>query len=458
MEFYVWWAFFVGIISSISLLFGSAVGIYFRIPSTIIGLLAAFGAGALLSALAIELVAPTVFDLTYAEGPSEKLESQYNFVLLLVGAVVGGLLFVLLDQVINQNGGYLRKTVYVLSKAAVDKEKFFKKAMQDVSHVSLFYKLDPEDMSVVIGYLKPKFCHAGDTVYSRGDTPECMYVVRNGLLTVDGPDHPDLELGRGEIVGEMALLKGTNRTAQCTAKKDTELLVLSAEDFHFLREKIPEFDQELRQLAIHRFEENITHVESETAERQKWADLAMNALHHGDSGDLPTRADLQKQYNSHGNAAFAIWLGIMLDAIPESFVLGLAVLTLISTKVAMSVEPTFFSVLPYTLIAGLFLSNFPDALSSSAQMKKEGMASWQILSLWGSLVVLTAVGAAFGALIGDNVSHSVLVIVEGLAAGAMLTMICAAMLPEANHLADNNLVGLATLAGFISSVLFKLLE
>ena len=33
---------------------------------------------------------------------------------------------------------------------------------------------------------------------------------------------------------------------------------------------------------------------------------------------------------------------------------------------------------------------------------------------------------------------------EGLAAGAMLTMICAAMLPEAAHLADNNLVGLAT--------------
>ena len=38
----------------------------------------------------------------------------------------------------------------------------------------------------------------------------------------------------------------------------------------------------------------------------------MEAVHHGDTGDLPTRADLQKQFNSHGNAAFAIWLGIML--------------------------------------------------------------------------------------------------------------------------------------------------
>ena len=65
---------------------------------------------------------------------------------------------------------------------------------------------------------------------------------------------------------------------------------------------------------------------------------------------------------------------------------------------------------------------------------------------------------SYWAFIGEGVSHSTLVIVEGLAAGAMLTMICAAMLPEAAHLADNNLVGLATLAGFLASVLFKLLS
>jgi len=32
------------------------------------------------------------------------------------------------------------------------------------------------------------------------------------------------------------------------------------------------------------------------------------------------------------------------------------------------------------------------------------------------------------------------------------------MLPEASHLSDNNLVGLSTLAGFLCSILFKLLE
>ena len=46
---------------------------------------------------------------------------------------------------------------------------------------------------------------------------------------------------------------------------------------------------------------------------------------------------------------------------------------------------------------------------------------------------------------GDSIGHGSLVFIEGIAAGAMLTMICAAMLPEAAHLSDNNLVGLSTL-------------
>ena len=54
--------------------------------------------------------------------------------------------------------------------------------------------------------------------------------------------------------------------------------------------------------------------------------------------------------------------------------------------------------------------------------------------------------------------HGVLVVVEGFAAGAMLTMIAAAMIPEAIHLGGRNTTGLATLIGFISAVSFKLLE
>jgi hypothetical protein len=47
---------------------------------------------------------------------------------------------------------------------------------------------------------------------------------------------------------------------------------------------------------------------------------------------------------------------------------------------------------------------------------------------------------------------------EGLAAGAMLTMIAAAMIPYAVHMGKANAVGLSTLAGFLAAISFKLLE
>ena len=59
MDKYVFWAGIVGAFSAISLLIGSVIGVSFKLPKTYIGLFAAFGAGALLSALAIELIAPT---------------------------------------------------------------------------------------------------------------------------------------------------------------------------------------------------------------------------------------------------------------------------------------------------------------------------------------------------------------------------------------------------------------
>ena len=45
--------------------------------------------------------------------------------------------------------------------------------------------------------------------------------------------------------------------------------------------------------------------------------------------------------------------------------------------------------------------------------------------------------------------------IEGIAAGAMLTMIANTMLPEAYDQGGSTIVGLSTLAGFIAALLIK---
>lgn len=71
-------------------------------------------------------------------------------------------------------------------------------------------------------------------------------------------------------------------------------------------------------------------------------------------------------------------------------------------------------------------------------------------------MLITGIGAFAGNLFFENVSHDVFALVDGMAAGAMLTMIAETMLPEAFHI-GGSVTGLSALAGFLTTLLFKVL-
>jgi zinc transporter ZupT len=156
----------------------------------------------------------------------------------------------------------------------------------------------------------------------------------------------------------------------------------------------------------------------------------------------PSQAEIREAVIAHHGAPLAIWLGILLDGIPESLVIGSS---LLHTQISIS------------LIAGLFLSNFPEALSSSVGMRQQGYPTMRILLMWTSLMVFTGVGASLGNVFFVEVPHAAFVVVEGLAAGAMLTMIAETMLPEAYH-RGGAVTGMSTLLGFLAAIFFKTLE
>lgn len=74
--------------------------------------------------------------------------------------------------------------------------------------------------------------------------------------------------------------------------------------------------------------------------------------------------------------------------------------------------------------------------------------------LWWSLAIMTGVGAYVGNLTFQGASPQMVGLFEGLAAGAMLTMLAETMLPEAYE-QGGTLVGMATLFGFLSAIFVK---
>ena len=159
--------------------------------------------------------------------------------------------------------------------------------------------------------------------------------------------------------------------------------------------------------------------------------------------DSPSLKTIEPQIYQHHAAYMAIWLGIFLDGIPESFMIG-----------SHLSDGDFISL---SLLAAIFISNYPEALSSSASMRDQGISYQKILLAWFSLMILTGVGAVFGSVLLAGASPEVFALVSGIAAGAMLTVIAETMLPEA-YARGGSVIGFVTLVGFLCAIFFKFLE
>ena len=143
------------------------------------------------------------------------------------------------------------------------------------------------------------------------------------------------------------------------------------------------------------------------------------------------------------NASSALLLGAVLDGIPESAVIGLSLIGGGGVSVPV--------------LTAVFLSNLPEATSSSAGMRAEGASSGHVLRIWLLVVAVSAVAAAVGYAALEGASDDAVGLLQAFAAGAVLTMLVDTMIPEAFRF-GGRAVGLLTVLGFALAYLLSTLE
>ncbi|PFH32674.1 metal cation transporter, ZIP family protein [Besnoitia besnoiti] len=147
----------------------------------------------------------------------------------------------------------------------------------------------------------------------------------------------------------------------------------------------------------------------------------------------------------HLGVALVLWASQIVDAIPEAMMIGFRV---VGNK------------LSWAFVISLFIANFPESFSGGYMMKKEGFSSCLSFLMWLSVPVITAAVAAATAAIQITPAHSVSMRMldagmQGTAAGAMLALSTASMLPAAYE-AGGVLSGLFCVLGFLLSVSVRL--
>lgn len=109
---------------------------------------------------------------------------------------------------------------------------------------AIFGPLDDEALSDLERRVEWVTLRRGEALFRQGDAADGWYVVASGRLQVVAEDAFGEEtvlgeIGRGESLGEAALLSGAPRTATPYAVRDTELYRFSAADFEEIAERHP---------------------------------------------------------------------------------------------------------------------------------------------------------------------------------------------------------------------------
>jgi len=428
----------VGLGTTSSALGGAAIGLYLPLSKRVLACVLAFSAGALISALAIELA---------FEGAEElhRLGFGTGLAWAFVGGgfAVGAVFYYCASLVLEKHGGAVRYRTRFREYARDRKREQARETIALLSRCDLLRHLPADEVEQILPCLRSRRLGPGEILFRAGDPGDALFIVARGNVAVlvdavsgeGGAEHKLAELGPGQAFGEMALLSGGPRTATVRSLGEVDLLEIDRADFEQLMAGDARIADAVEQLSHGRA---ITNLSAGGPNPATWARIARGSLEHLSRSE----ADKILSEASHGSG-LAIVLGNILDTIPGCLVIG--------------AKFSGLGNLSLTLISGMFLGGIPEAAASAAMLRKAGYRPNAIFGLWSTVLVAGVVAAACGKLFIGSSESEVAIFAQALAGGAVLALISHAMIPESID-EGGSLVVLPTVAGFLFALYLALAE
>ncbi|MBI1994148.1 MAG: cyclic nucleotide-binding domain-containing protein [Deltaproteobacteria bacterium] len=432
----------LGLLSASALLVGAVMGLARQWSDRLVAAIMAFGAGTLISALAFDLV---------AEG-----HERAGFLPVGSGFLIGAVVFVLANQAINAHGGFLRKPATLYRFLREQRRRHATKLLERMSRIDLIRALPPEDLQGLVPFIEACRYSAGQTIFRQGDPGDALYLIESGTVEIHrhgSPQEPTavVTLGPGEAIGELALLAGHPHHSTASAKTDVHLWRIRKDRLALIAERSPRLAAAVQELRDRHLPGQLSTgnvaglraQRSPRAEATRWHARALSQLNRNQAamvGFTATEHALHAQSHAGESAPMAIFMGALLDGIPESVVIGSSLLS------TAAFNPVF--------VIAVFLSNFPEALSSAAGMRRHGYSPAHVLGLWGGLVILSGLAALLGNVLLTGAPEWMIAGTEAVAAGGILAMLADTMMPEAFE-QGGPFVALWTALGFLAAFFVK---
>lgn len=427
----------LGLATTSSAMLGVAVGLYLPLSRGLLAGVLAFAAGALISALAIELAfkgALELHRLGFRPAPA--------WAFIAGGFAVGAVVYYVASFLIEKKGGAVRSPSRFHEYVRSRKLERARELIGLLSKCDLLRHLPADAIDGLLSRVRIVRVSAGSTVFRSGDPGDALYIVAKGAVQVVDDARsaerrnkraPIAELVPGTAFGEMALLTGGPRTATIRSERGAELVQIAKRDFDELIASDRTMARAVQRLS---HERAISNLRSGGPNPATWAKVASDSMDH------VSREEANRMLKEAGRGAgMAIILGNLLDTIPGCLVIG-----------ATFNAPANVSL---TLMLGMFLGGIPKAAASAAMLEKAGYRPKVVFALWSTVLVAGVVAAVVGKFAIGHSQSLVAVLSQAVAGGAVLALVAHAMIPEAIHEGGSRIV-LPAVAGFLAALYLAL--
>ena len=423
-----------------SVVIGAWFGLTFRAGEKLIANILAFGSGALVNALAVDLAFSTTQHLV-----NEGIPNMTAWMTVAGGFFAGGLVYFFSNRLVVKFGGAARHKTTARAFALEVKREEAGDLLERLAKNALVRSLPPSEIDGLLPYVREFTLPAGAELFHQGQPGDAMYLIDEGRLGVflhgggadTTPGKRIADIKDGDIVGEMALVGGGVRSATVVAETPVTGMRIEKDDFDHLLTESPQMKAAVLELAKHRTLDSIQQ-QAGMLDSEEWAKVATESIRKMTDGEVA-----QTLAEHGGGNPLAIWIGNILDAVPGSLVIGATFLG-------------FGSFNP-TLLISVFLANLPEAMASADTMRQAGYSKSKIYGLWGSLVIIAAVCGAFGNALLPSAPVQVLAVCEAVAGGAILALVAQVMFPHAYE-EGGDVVSLSTIAGFTIGFLLTVVD
>ena len=285
-----------------------------------------------------------------------------------------------------------RRGMFASAVTIDHKGRAFLQYAKHIKGFDFFANLPEEELQAISDRLVFKKFAKGETFFHRGEQANHLYIIEQGSVAkLDAFDHSvhSIDITSYYSFGYMAFFTGSHNSMSAVASEETGSWVLRKKDFNALLTVLPVLREQFKLFL--QGEEVLHYLQDRQQLNQnsstKWVSRAVKSIAAGKPVMPVTR--IHFDISEHKGAPLGVWLGLMLDGIPEALIIGAG---------------TAHSHLSFSLLAGLFFSNYPESLSSSSGMRQQGMKFNTVLFMWTVLMFMTGILSALGSIYFSEVS------------------------------------------------------